>query len=115
MHRHTFTYKKKTNTRAKMATPSLSKDPATERDMYEGTIAINAAAVSPAPCPRISLTSRYAAKEQKAENNGAVNTQTCKAVESKWESSSNWSIYLNYVEEKKIENLADHFAQKGEG
>lgn len=41
-----------------MATPSLSKDPATEREMYDGTMAMNAAAVKPAPCPRISLTKR---------------------------------------------------------
>lgn len=77
----TFTYRKKTNTSAKIATPSLSKDPATEREMYDGTMAMNAAAVRPAPCPRISLTSRYAAKEQNAENKGAVNTQTCRTAE----------------------------------
>ena len=92
MQHHTLTYKKKTKTRAKMATPSLSKDPATERDMYEGTIAINAAAVSPAPRPRISFTSRYAAKEQKAENKGAVNTQTCKSCKNKWILPSNSSV-----------------------
>lgn len=46
--------------------------------MYDGTIAMKAAAVSPAPLPRISLTKRYAANEQKAENRGAVNTQTYK-------------------------------------
>jgi hypothetical protein len=32
-----------------MATPSLSYDPATDRDAYEGAMPMNAAASSPAP------------------------------------------------------------------
>ena len=45
----TLTYKKKTKTSAKMATPSLSYDPATDLEMYDGTLAANRAANSPAP------------------------------------------------------------------
>ena len=63
--------------KANIATPSLSKDPATDRDMYDGTVAIRAAAAKPAPFPRTSFTNPNVANAQKAENRGAVNTQTC--------------------------------------
>lgn len=42
-----------------MAMPSLSYDPATERLMYPGTIAIKLAAKRPAPGDHSSLVNRY--------------------------------------------------------
>lgn len=54
----------------KIAIPSLSYDPATDREMYPGTIAIIAAATSPAPafyksrqCTSITLHSIYVAPD----------------------------------------------------
>ena len=41
-----------------MATASRSYDPATEREMYEGTTAMMAALASPAACPRTSFMNR---------------------------------------------------------
>ena len=48
---------------AKMATPSLSYDPATLRLMYDGTIATNAALIRPAPVLRTSCTPRHLLSE----------------------------------------------------
>jgi hypothetical protein len=45
--------------------------------MYEGTVATKAAASSPAPSDLTSFTKPYVVNAQKAENSGAVNTQTC--------------------------------------
>jgi hypothetical protein len=58
-----------------MATPSRSYEPATEREMYDGTMPVNAAASSPAPLPRTSCMNPYAASAAKAEKSGAVKTQ----------------------------------------
>jgi hypothetical protein len=44
--------------------------------MYDGTMAISAAAVRPAPVPFTSFVSRYVAQAAKAENTGAVKTHT---------------------------------------
>lgn len=56
-----FTQKKQVNCKAKMAIPSLSQDPATDRLMYPGTIAMNPAANSPAPGDQISFVKKYVA------------------------------------------------------
>jgi len=44
-----------------MAIPSLSYEPATDRLIYPGTIAINPAANSPAPGDHISFVRKYVA------------------------------------------------------
>jgi hypothetical protein len=59
-----------------MAMPSLSKDPATDRDMYPGTIAMKQAARSPAPWFHSSLVSRNVDMDVRPLKVGARNTHT---------------------------------------
>ena len=59
-----------------MEIPSLSYEPATEREIYPGTIPINKADKSPALESFISDVSKYEAKAVNAENKGAKNTHT---------------------------------------
>lgn len=58
----------------KISKPSLSYDPATERDMYPGTIAIIAAEKRPARVSFNSLVKRNVIIVVKLENRGAKNT-----------------------------------------
>ena len=55
---------------------SLSKEPATEREIYPGAIAMKAALKSPAPGDHISLVKRYVAIAVNPEKIGAVKTHT---------------------------------------
>ena len=59
---------------AKIAMPSLSYDPATERDIYPGTIAMKPAANKPAPCDHSSLVKKYVEMAVKPLKSGAKNT-----------------------------------------
>ena len=59
-----------------MAIPSLSYDPATERDIYPGAIDIKAAAKRPAPGDHNSVVNKQVAMAVNPENIGAVKTHT---------------------------------------
>ena len=61
-----------------MATASRSNDPATDRETYDGTVAISIALARPAAVPRTSFMNRNVVMAQKAANSGAVNTHTCR-------------------------------------
>ena len=60
-----------------MATPSLSYDPATLLEIYEGTIDMKSAAKRPAPFfPVASFVNRYVARAVNPANDGAKKTHT---------------------------------------
>lgn len=60
-----------------MLTPSLSYDPATDLEIYEGTIEMNKAENKPASVFFVtSVAKRYADIDVKEENIGAKKTQT---------------------------------------
>ena len=74
--------------RAKMAIPSLSYDPATEREIYPGTMAIKPAAKSPAPCDHSSFVKRYVEIAVSPLKRGAKNTHMSRMLVGMFKSES---------------------------